>query len=140
MTVTDLAALLDELGRRLGPAGQHVFELAVRQVYIDGIIRCIGSGVVAVVLLAAWLYIARWTRRRWSAEQALYADGKGRWSSIGQRGPDLFDYAYPFGFGSLFLGLAFLIALATVAGSLARLLNPEYAAIRDILAAVGGVK
>ena len=35
MNPDDIARILDDLGQRLGPTGEYVFSLAVRQVYID---------------------------------------------------------------------------------------------------------
>ena len=44
MTADQLSQLLDELGKRLGPSGEHVFALAVRQVYIDNILQVVLCG------------------------------------------------------------------------------------------------
>ena len=53
MNATDLSSTFDELGKRLGPAGQHVFELAVRQVYVDAATAAIAFITVVVVGVAS---------------------------------------------------------------------------------------
>ena len=113
MNADDLAKILDELGQRLGPTGEHVFQLAVRQVYIDAVVN------VVVLILVGVAFFALASRCRAALEE------------------DDTSYA------SLFLGIA-TIAIVVVTMftgvslmfALSRVLNPEYAALRDILGAL----
>ena len=112
MNADDIGKILDELGRRLGPAGSHVFELAVREQIIRGATWL----VVFVVGLALCLY----------ARKAWIADWQG--SGLSAR-------------GTLFMAGAFMVFVATIgliAGGIGQLLNPEYAAIKDILGHING--
>jgi hypothetical protein len=120
MSATDLAALLDELGRRLGPAGQHVFELAIRQVYINAITAVVAVGLLLVVGVVSVPIAERWR----TAENADSAGGRD------------FVLLLP---GVFYIG-ALVMALTWVVSTVPAVLNPEYAAIQDILRSIGGVK
>jgi len=114
MNPDDLARILDELGRRLGPAGEHVFALAVRQVYIDAAIAMVFLSIPLVVLAA--------TARRvyhWQQDGDSYSDR------------EITTIFYVVGLG-VWIGLALLYAFIVVP----RLLNPEYAAIQNLLRAI----
>lgn len=118
MNPDDIARILDDLGERIGPAGEYVFALAVRQVYIDGVLN-IGLGllcipVAVVVGLVCW--------RSWRSA-----------STQGYGAPDPFIYLM---FGGSAVVAALILALFAFASGLPKLLNPEYAAIRDILGAI----
>lgn len=120
MTADELAKLLDTLGQRLGPTGQHVFELAVRQVYIDAATAAIALVITLIVgaVVAPRLY--RWR----SADDADDAGGR-----------DILLM-----FPAALYGCAVLFMLWWALASIPAILNPEYAAIRDILHAIGSVK
>jgi hypothetical protein len=127
----DLARILDELGQRLGPAGAYVFGLAVRQVLIGSVL-----GLSLAVVTGASGYVAlRATRKHVAAEWA-------RWNALPEREKDyphtngrpdtlggaLWWYLLP---GALFIATALIATFA-----LSRLLNPEYAALTDILSRI----
>lgn len=118
MNPDDLAKILDELGKRLGPTGEHVFELAVRQVYINAatatllLVVFVGINVLAVPRM--WRYVT--------------APNQGSYSDRGMAA---------FLLGMLDVGVGGLVLLAAVI-YIPSVLNPEYAAIRDILSAVSG--
>ena len=118
MNADDLAKILDELGQRLGPTGEHVFQLAVRQVYIDATIQIVFGG-IALVLLTAIAGIGT---------RLLLA-----WYRASQ---DITDAAFGVCLGLIVLGLPATFAAGAVATAAAKLLNPEYAALRDILGAI----
>lgn len=115
MSAEDLARLLDQLGQRLGPTGERVFALAVRQVWIDGLL-----GVGAAVVAAAFMFIALPRLYRW-----------GR-SGDGYSTRDLEAVV-----AGLIVVLIGGLIVANGVYALSRLLNPEYAAIRDLLGAIG---
>lgn len=132
MNADDLAKILDELGQRLGPTGEHVFQLAVRQVYIDAGLSLVVNGVGLLFLIGFVVAAAKFSIGRWRAEVAAYAEGKGRWSPI-QRGPDMSDYLFAWVVGG-FLWLIFVCGMILgLVAALSRVLNPEYAALRDII-------
>lgn len=115
MNPDDLVKILDELGRRLGPAGEHVFELAVRQVYIDGITAIILTVAFVVTNLILWPRVAR------------YIEAGPR---DGERGIAGFLLALLDLFIGALVAVWFLIAAPAM-------LNPEYAALKDILSTIG---
>jgi uncharacterized protein involved in response to NO len=108
MNADDLAKILDELGKRLGPTGSHVFELAVRQVYINA-----GTAVVCLAIVVALGWIATPRLYRWQQ------DGNDRDIVCAILG-------IVYGFVAVIVGLMALIAVPLV-------FNPEYAAIRDLI-------
>ncbi len=112
MTADDIGKILDELGQKLGPAGQYVFGLAVRQVYIDGIVAIVVAIAVTALGLIVGPRLYRWI-----------ADDPNSFSDRGLVG--------------MFAGIgyAFLVgsALVLVVAAVPSMANPEYAAIRDIL-------
>lgn len=119
MTPDQLAQILDDLGKRLGPTGQHVFELAVRQVYINAGVATVMVLATAIVGIVALPRLMRWQQ----LDQ----------SSTGDRGIVVMILGFLYGA----LGLIVLVfAFFTIPS----VLNPEYAALRDILSAIGGAK
>jgi hypothetical protein len=107
MNPDDLARILDELGQRLGPTGEYVFALAVRQVYIEAILFAI----VGLGSIAGGVYI---------------------WRRVYRTGDDIDrSYGPPVAVLAVATGL-FLLLFCGIAPAL----NPEYAAIRDILGAI----
>lgn len=130
MTPEQMTQLLDDLGKRLGPTGQHVFELATRQVYINGVI-CM---TLAVLLFAGAIMTVVIALLYHRSQLARYEkDKENAWSHE----PDIFAPLLIGGVTSCFLGAFGLWALIY---GLPLLLNPEYAAIRDILSAIGGAR
>jgi hypothetical protein len=110
----DLARILDELGQRLGPTGEYVFALAVRQVYIN-------AATSAVALLVSLLF-ARWAVGRIRAYVA-------RGDSYSTRDVDA---------GFAYAGLGLLVAATVLWAFLAipGVLNPEYTALRSLIGAI----
>lgn len=108
MNADEITRLLDELGKRLGPAGEHVFELAVRQQVIVSTMWLIGASLVALIcltiLVSAIVYVVRHDDT---------ADG-------------------PFNAGAIALFLLIPTIVVAVL-NIPTLLNPEYAAMVAIL-------
>lgn len=119
MNPDDLAKILDELGRRLGPTGQHVFDLAVRQQIIDG--AFVVFALLIFVFLSIVVTIAVWRRRN----NGLDKEDPGYLNLTDSIGILVFVWMIPV-----------VIVVLPLAGALGKLLNPEYAAIRDILSAI----
>lgn len=106
MSSDEIVTLLDELGRRLGPAGQHVLELGTRQIITSSIVWIITA--IAVVI-ACFLGI-RWGWRAWNNSE-----------DIG--GPILMTFG----------GFGIATSVIVIATSLIALLNPEWSALTQIL-------
>jgi hypothetical protein len=117
MTPEQLGQFLDELGKRLGPAGDHVYQLAIRQVVIS---NAVGLA-VAVAIFAFTFFGVRFVWRR-------------------ARDADSTDEGFLKVISSIGAIFGFLIGVIWAGTCLVSLLNPEYAALRDILSAIGGVK
>lgn len=112
MSADELTRLLDELGKRLGPTGSHVFELAVRQVYVNA-----GTAIVfAVVVLGLGLVYGPRVRRWVDADTNSYSDRE---------------------LPAMFLGIGYavavIIAAIFVVYAVPGVLNPEYAALANLL-------
>ena len=114
MTAEEISQILDELGERLGPAGSRLFELAIRQVYIDGFL----SLALTLATIAAWV-IALPKVYRWAMDE------------VGEYGMN--DRGFVAVIGG-FLAFVVTVGVAAMAlSSIPAMLNPEYAAIRKLL-------
>jgi phosphoglycerol transferase MdoB-like AlkP superfamily enzyme len=122
MNPDDLARILDELGRRLGPAGEHVFALAVRQQYIEGWTWLAALGVLAIIAAIVTAVV------RWRITEYNRTNLPGSKTHVG------FGWRV-FCYGAVW-SLFFLVAFFFLGKIATQLLNPEYAAIQDILRAV----
>jgi len=109
VTPEQITQLLDELGQRLGPAGEHVFQLAVRQAFIDGWTMIGLFIVVGLLSLVCGLL-------------AIFHE----WDSYSAAPISL-------GFGAVFGGAISMLALSY---GIPYLLNPEYQAIKSLLEAL----
>lgn len=115
MNPEDIGPILDEIGERIGPAGEYAWELAVRWQVTAGIIGLVASiaAIVAIGLFVRWV---------WAKAKDADSYDRGPMRSISAA------------FGFLFvLGL-----MVPVWDSLLRLLNPEFAALRDLIG--GGLR
>jgi hypothetical protein len=111
----DLIRILDELGKRLGPTGEYVFGLAVRQVYIEAVV---GIGLFAFALMVGAIVIPR--VYRWQqADRSGYSE-RGMIATI----------------GGLLAAMLLFGVTANAIFQLQNVLNPEYAALRAILGTV----
>lgn len=183
MNPDDLARILDDIGQRIGPAGERVFELAVRQQVITNGLWATAAGAVAVVAVAIAIRQYRAMRgldiaitairdameahaekvrevkdriREFDAAkeaaqlEAMTEEQRAEWWDARQAFPYLGGYYYStepsvgdirrenndkkFWIGAA-LCVAFLAGVLLLI-ALPSLLNPEYAAIREIIEAV----
>lgn len=118
----DIIKLLDELSKRLSPAEQHIFELAVRQQAIDALTSLIISTIVIIVLSV--IIILAWK------------DGNNRYDKNHETNLDV-NWTIVFGGGFVLLAVI-AITIGFLPQNITKLLNPEYAALKDILSQVTG--
>lgn len=104
MNPSDLAKILDDLGQRLGPTGEHVFQLAVKQQVINGAMGVIALSITFVVGLVIAILTLR--RRDDAGWQILSVSWFACWA---------------------------LVAVMSIGMIATSLLNPEYAALKEIL-------
>ena len=121
MNPDDLARILDELGQRLGPTGEHVFALAVQFKVTSAVIWLVASVVVLGAIATATAIGLRFTARQ-------YREVKANGTYF-----DSMDYGFPWLMGGIIAILPFLVASYTLIDSTITLANPEYAALRDII-------
>ena len=116
MNAEELAKILDELGERLGPTGEYVFSLAVRQVTLEGWFLFVPLVFIGLVFLATAIgIVVAWLRDKISASSES----------------DAFFVAALCGImGVLFWFISHM--------SLIKILNPEWAALEKILEKVIG--
>jgi hypothetical protein len=109
----DIAKILDDLGQRLGPTGERVFALAVRQVTVEAVVWLALCVAIPVLLWIVTAVSVRWL----SARDPSDAD-----AALGMLGL----FAVIATIGGVLLGAHYLIVL----------LNPEYAALEKLLGAI----
>lgn len=117
MNPEDIGRILDEIGARIGPAGEYAWDtLVMGERIIGGVL--VGAGVVAGAATFVLYRLGRWA----------YETHKGA-------GPyDSHDIgAVTFGIGCLTF---FIAACALVGSGLPGLLAPEYVAIKQILGSI----
>lgn len=108
MTLEQFEQFIDDLGTKLGPAAQHIYEIAVRQAIVTGAIWT-AIGCVTLLVAVAGLVIALWATKR--------RDDDAQFGGAAL---------------SLFAGVA---TAGILANALPLLLNPEWSAIQTLLAA-----
>jgi hypothetical protein len=106
----DVIEIIDELGRRIEGPAKHVFELAIRQVYVEAVSALLFWLVLSVLMAAAARYYFR-----------LY-----------KRGDDVIDGPMLVFMGTIFGGVAWLVSTVFVLATVPALLNPEWRAIEMI--------
>lgn len=114
MNADELARILDELGERLGPTGQYLMDLTVRQIVAEAMAWIIGGAVVVLIL--------------WAITVIAF-----RVADLDDPADDLVAWAFLSGLVSLFVSAVFVPVLAL---NIIRLGNPEYAAIERIIGMV----
>lgn len=110
MNPEDVGKILDEIGERIGPAGEFAWQLTVRQVVIEGWVFGI-VGVVALFVVVGSIY--------------------GMLRNLGDESS--VDREFVAFFCSVGLGIFGLVALIMVIASVPKLLNPEYHAMVRLL-------
>ena len=104
--------LLSVLAARFGATGTHLWELMIRQAYVNAATATLLLGIVCALSFGAW-------RHRWRPD-ALMGGGAGP-AEVVTKGA---------------LGLAGFVVLLIWVDALSHALNPEYFALRQVLRAL----
>lgn len=127
MNPEDVGRILDEIGERIGPAGEYAWTITVRQVWIEAIvwgsIALVGAVAMVVALVVIWRMYLTKVRRYDNPDER-----PGGYRASSYR-PEADGYAFV-SIAPLF-GLA--ISVVVLAASLTKLLNPEYHAMVRLL-------
>ncbi len=117
---------LEALARRLGTTVEQLWPILVRQAVAEGLVfLLVGGGVGAALAYAS--------RRFYLGRQAIIAQAKDRYQSD--------DLRFGLMMGCILTGAAAVVVLPlTVSAGILHLLNPEFYALRYVLAAIGGGK
>lgn len=114
MNPEDIGKILDEVGQRIGPAGEFAFEAAVQYKVAEAVSAI--ALVSVVLLIGLGLLLAGLPRASWG-------DSATRWDIITIAGGVL----------TTFGGMAFVIGVGTWVPNL---LVPEYAVIKELIGVV----
>ena len=118
MNPDDLARFLDELGERLGPTGEYVFALTVRQVFAEaifGLVMLLLFGILGVLVMRwAWPGDGKWFDRDGDPTKAT-----------------LVVFA-----GGCLVFIALMLFVLVGKTIFTTLINPEYAALERLIALV----
>lgn len=118
----DILKILEQLGQQLTPAGKYVFELAVRQQVIEGIVG--GSLLVLGFIISVSLLIFGWKSANRAEKNHENTD---------------FEIGIFLGGGFIFI-ITCIEFLGGVVNLATKIFNPEYAALRDLMATLMGNK
>lgn len=113
--------LVTNLAEKMGQTGTHIYEVFVRQQYVDGLGNLIGFSVFAVVALIGLVLAYKFSK---NFKYSGYDEAEAR----------IFSF-----FGILIvwcISWAFLIG--GIATSIKKMINPEYYAIQQIVETVRG--
>jgi amino acid transporter len=119
MDADKIIQLLDQISQRVGPVGNHVVELAIRQVIAESAVGLIIGLIflVPLVIIGAVLFWFAFTHE----PQNIDDDSDGA--------------ALAFG---IFFGFLVVVILLIESGNIVHLLNPEWAAIEKLAQLVPG--
>lgn len=127
MNPEDVGRVLDEIGERIGPAGEYAWTLTVRQVYFEAVVWGALSLVMIVGFVIALVVIWR-----------MYLTKVRRWDNpderpAGYRASSWRPEADGYAFASLAPIFALVLGTLGLATSLMKLVNPEYHAMVRLL-------
>ncbi len=123
MSPEDVAKILDELGQRIGPASNHIFEITVRQTYINAL-QVLGVFLVSTLCLSIWtkLYVREWITN-WNTNTFLLDE---QFKVLWTLGHTILGFILVVVVGFSLLSILFGSVISS-------LLNPEYAAMRTLV-------
>jgi hypothetical protein len=118
---------IDAIAAKLGVAAEHVYGILVRQQYVEGITTILGC----LTFVAVMFFISR---KITDLTKSTRESAKKK--SFTEISEDLAHVVLVLGWIAFFFALIF--ASFAIPDSVAKLINPEYYAIKEILDAIGG--
>ncbi|QEG04313.1 hypothetical protein [Bacillus phage BC-T25] len=122
-----LGGFIDELAKQLGVAATHVYEVLVKQQFVEGVSLMVKAGVWIAVLILVWTLLHKLIFKRWH------------------------KYSDPTGYDETQFMLAIVVVIVGIISAIVgwnivdwvtlgikKLLNPEYYALQDIMEFVKG--
>lgn len=123
MNPEEIIRLLEQLAEKLTPAAQHVFDLAVRQIIIDGVFSALMAVGGFIAFTAFWVIWYKAIFRRAIAEneenksKSYYERSNGDWGFIAAMASMI---------GGLISFFILVISITSMRTAINYLLNPEY--------------
>lgn len=132
MTPEQLGQFLDQIGNRIGPAGAHVFDIAIRQAVISNLV----ISVITIIWFIVSIIIGLRFSSLWKKDYATRAATRNKWDEgVPSEEKVLFE-----GIISISGFIVAAVSLLLLPPYLIGLLNPEYTALMDILSHLPGAK
>ncbi|QFP93441.1 UNVERIFIED_ORG: hypothetical protein Xoosp15_176 [Xanthomonas phage Xoo-sp15] len=115
-----LGGFIDELAKQLGVAAGHVYEVLVKQQYVDGISLLVKSGItIAILLLLMWYLFNKFMIKNYTVIEDDYDFGFLVWI-IG-------------GILALVTFFTILFIVGDITLGIKKLMNPEYYALETLM-------
>lgn len=119
-----LGGFIDELAKQLGVAATHVYEVLVKQQYVEGISLGVKSGITILLILLTWYLVNKLVFKKYE----FIEDETG-----------LGFLVWIFGVVLAFVTLMFAIDIVgDITLAVKKLMNPEYYALQDLMDFVKG--
>lgn len=119
-----LGGFIDELAKQLGVAATHVYEVLVKQQFVEGVSLGVKSGITILLILLTWYLVNKLVFKRYEFIEDETGLGFLVW---------IFGAALAFGTLLFAIDIVGDITLAVK-----KLLNPEYYALQDLMDFVKG--
>ncbi|AMO25866.1 hypothetical protein Thu_238 [Bacillus phage Thurquoise] len=114
-----LGSFIDELAKQLGVAATHVYEVLVKQQYVEGIGLLVKAGITIAILLFMWYLLNKFLIKNYAVIEEDYDFGFLVWI-IGAILAVVTFFTILFVVGDITLGIK-------------KLLNPEYYALETLM-------
>lgn len=114
-----LGGFIDELAKQLGVAATHVYEVLVKQQFVEGISLLVKSGITVAILLLVWYLINKLLFKKYHVIEDDYDMGFLIWIV-----------------GAIVAVVTFFIVLNVVGDitlGVKKLMNPEYYALETLM-------
>ncbi|AOZ62183.1 hypothetical protein QCM8_265 [Bacillus phage QCM8] len=119
-----LGGFIDELAKQLGVAATHVYEVLVKQQYVEGISLGVKSGITILLILLTWYLVNKLVFKKYE----FIEDETG-----------LGFLVWILGVILAFVTLMFAIDIVgDITLAVKKLMNPEYYALQDLMDFVKG--
>lgn len=117
-----IGGFIDELAKQLGVAASHVYEVLVKQQYVDGIGLLVKSGIWIIVMIIAWVVLTKLVFKKWDRYYEDVQVALGLLTTAVLVGTVVMTF----------------ILIGDVTLGIKKLLNPEYYALEDLMQFIQG--